>query len=176
MALPALMIPIILATAALGGGIVQGISAAKSAKNQAMALQESAQEQINERAKNAKKLMQQQKTSFLKSGIYFDSGTPVDVINETYNTSMDDINALAKDYNTKISNLVREGRTAFFSAIPKAIGDAAMSYFTAGSSDAAKTAIGASATKNSFKSWYQNFSGKYRGGFGSVNGTNDKIV
>ena len=95
MALP--LIPIILAVASVASGLVQGVSSAKNAKEEAKAVQQNTQAQINERAKAAKKLMQQQKTSFLKSGIYFDSGTPVDVINETYDTSVEDINAMIKD-------------------------------------------------------------------------------
>lgn len=142
------ILPIILAVSALGSGIVQGISSAKNAKEEAKALQSQAQEQINERAKSAKKLMQQQKTSFLKSGIYFDSPTPTDIINETYNTYSDDINTLKKDTNTKVNNLMRQGKTAFFSSLLQGSANAAMSYFMTGGETPNLS--------NNFKNWYQN--------------------
>ena len=177
MALP--LIPIILAVASVASGLVQGVSSAKNAKEEAKAVQQNTQAQINERAKAAKKLMQQQKTSFLKSGIYFDSGTPVDVINETYDTSVEDINAMIKDSDTKVNNLMRQGKTAFFGSILEGVANGAMSYFMGGGmgSTAAKTGT-TSATSNKFTNWYQNMTGKYKGGFGTASGqpSNTKIV
>lgn len=177
MALP--LIPIILAVASVASGVVQGISNAKNAKSEAKAVQEQTQEQINARARAAKKLMQEQKTSFLKSGVYFDSGTPVDVINETYDTSVDDINAMAKDSDTKVSNLMRQGKTAFFNSVMQGIANGAMSYFMGGGSLGAGAKAGtSSAASNNFTSWYQKLSGKYTGGFGTASGAKEttKIV
>ncbi len=164
MALP--LIPIILAVASVASGVVQGISNAKNAKSQAKAVQEQTQEQIDARARAAKKLMQQQKTSFLKSGIYFDSGSPVDVINETYDTSIDDINAMEKDGNTKISNLMRQGKTAFFTSILDGVANGAVGFLGAGGMSA-KSSI---PIKNDFRAFYQNMTGKYTGGFGTASG------
>lgn len=179
MALP--IIPIIMAVASLASGVVQGISSVKNSKAEIKALQEATQEQVNARARQAKKLMQQQKSSFLKAGVYFDSGSPLEVIDETYNTSMDDINSMIKDANTKTRNLERQGKTAFFGSILQGIANGAMSYFGAtalGSGAGATTNAGTSGNiTNNFRSWYQNITGKYRGGFGSVgNSTTTKIV
>lgn len=167
MALP--LIPIIMAVASVASGLVQGISNAKNAKSEAKAVQESTQQQINERAKAAKKLMQQQKTSFLKSGVYFDSGTPVDIINETYDTSVEDINAMVKDSDTKVNNLMRQGKTAFFGSLLQGVANGAMSYFMGGSMGSTASSATSSA-KNNFTSWYQNMTGKYKGGFGTASG------
>lgn len=108
--------------AAIIQAIVQGVSNAfstfsyiKEQKSQAKEIAEQAQEQANERAKKAKYAMQEQKTSFLKSGVYFDSGSPLDVINETYNTMNEDINAINKDSVKQQQKLLRAGRTAFWS-------------------------------------------------------------
>ena len=127
MALP--LIPIILAVASLGSGLVQGISSVKNAKAEAQSAKETAEDKISERAKQAKKLMQQQKTSFLKSGVYFDSGSPLAVINETYDTMQEDINAIADDANSNIKNLNRQGKTAFYTSLLQGITGAATSYF-----------------------------------------------
>lgn len=168
MALP--LIPIILAVTALGSGIAQGISAAKNAKAESKAIAQSTTEQINERARQAKKLMQQQKTSFLKSGVYFDSGSPLDVINETYEFMDNDIKTMANDANKQIKNLMRQGKTTFASSIIGSVANAAMSYFGA-SAMGSSLAGGASTAKNNFMGWWQNLSGKYTGGFGNVGGT-----
>ncbi len=151
MALP--LIPILLAVASLGSGIVQGISSVNNANNQIEAVQTATQDKINERAKQARKLMSKQKTSFLKSGVYFNSGTPLEVINETYDTMGKDINALIQDANTKTDNLSRQGKTAFFSSLLSGVADGAMSFLG--------TAALGSATSNSnglsgFKNWWSN--------------------
>jgi len=169
MALP--LIPIIMAVAALGSGIAQGISSVKNAKNEANAVREQAIEQMNERSRQAKKLMQQQKTSFLKSGVYFDSGSPLAVINETYDYMQEDVNAIAKDSNTKIKNLYRQGKTAFFNSAMEGVANAALSYFMGGGSglmSKAGTAISNSKAGTAISNWYNSARGWTRGGFGTL--------
>lgn len=170
MALP--IIPIIMAVTALGSGIVQGISSVKNAKEESKALQETIKAQIEERERAAKKLMQQQKTSFLKSGVYFNSGSPLEVINETYDYSLKDVNSMIKDTNAQTKNLERQGKTAFFGSILEGITNGAMSFFGAGGASAAMTKAG-SAINNSkagtaFTNWYNNLKGLNTGGFGQL--------
>jgi len=108
--------------AAIFQAIAQGLTNAfstwnylKENKQQSKELAQQAQEQADQRAKKAKYDMQQQKTSFLKSGIYFNSGSPLDVIGETYDVAKEDINALNRDSLTAQKKLRRAGKTAFFS-------------------------------------------------------------
>jgi hypothetical protein len=168
MALP--LIPIIMAVAALGSGIVQGISNAKNAKSEAEAVAQQLQAQAGERARQAKKLMQQQKTSFLKSGVYFDSGSPLAVLDETFDTMNKDINDMSKDANAKINNLMRQGKTAFYSSIVEGIGNAALGYFMGGGKGLSSI-LGKSSTttvgslKSKLSTTLQNVTGKYRGSF-----------
>lgn len=175
MALP--LIPIILAVASLGAGIVQGISAKNNADAQIEALQSETRDRINERAKSARKLMSQQKTSFLKGGVYFNTGTPLAVINETYDTMGEDINAMIKDANTKQSNLERQGKTAFLSSVLEGVANGAMSFL--GTSALAKGAgslnlgnigktISNSKVGTAFTNWYNSARGLSKGGFGSL--------
>jgi hypothetical protein len=167
MALP--IIPIIMAVASIGSGIVQGISQAKDVKAQANAINKQAEEQIAERARQAKKLMQQQKTSFLKGGVYFDSGSPLSVIDETYDFMKKDVNAMAKDANTKSKNLVRQGKTAFFNSILQGVANGAMAYFLGGGSAGSMTKIGntikGSKIGGAVRTWWNNRRGWLRGGF-----------
>lgn len=138
-------ISIIMAVAALGAGVMSGISTVKSAKAQAKAVEQQTQEKINERARTAKKLMSQQKTSFLKSGVYF-NGTPEDVINETYNTSITDINTLKNNALTNIKNLQSQANAGFTTSIIKGVASAAFGLAGAG-------LAGASATSSASGGW-----------------------
>ena len=131
MALPALMIPIIMAVAGMASGAIKGYSDLKNAKEEAELVRQQEKDQINERARQAKKLMSQQKSSFLKSGIYFDSGTPLDILDETYDVMQEDINAIRKDSNTKVGNLIRSGKTAFATGLLGGAQSGANSYFQA---------------------------------------------
>ena len=92
-------------------------------KKQAEEIARQAQEQADERAKKAKAVMQQQKSSFLKGGVYFDSGSPVSVIDETYDTAMQDIAAIEKDSLTQQGKLIRAGKTAFYSFLIDPLGN-----------------------------------------------------
>ena len=129
MALPALMIPIIMAVAGMASGVMKGYSEAKNAKEEAKLVRQQEKDQINERARQAKKLMSQQKSSFLKSGIYFYSGSPLDIINETYDVMQEDINSIRTDSNIKVNNLIRKGRTAFASSLLDGGKSAASGFF-----------------------------------------------
>ena len=169
MALP--IIPIIMAVAALGQGIVQGISNVRNAKAEANAVAEQLKIQSQERARQAKKLMQQQKTSFLKGGVYFDSGSPLAVLDETYDTAMADIGDMKKDSDAKIHNLMRQGKTAFFSSVMEGIGNAALGYFMGGGSgllSKAGSAISSSKAGATVSNWYNSARGWTKGGFGSL--------
>ncbi len=129
MAFPALMIPIIMAVAGVASGAIKGYSEAKNAKEEAELVRIQERDQINERARQAKKLMSQQKSSFLKSGVYFDSGTPLDILNETYDIMQEDISAIRADSDTKVKNLVRQGRTAFATSLLDGVKSGASSFF-----------------------------------------------
>lgn len=135
-------IPIIMAVSALAKGISDGVSSVRNAKAQAKAVQTQTQEKVNARARESKKLMSLQKSQFLKSGVYYD-GSPLQVINESYNTSRDDINAIVNDGRNQIKGLQNSANSSFTSSIIQGIGNAALSYFGAGGF----TSAGASLTK-----------------------------
>lgn len=111
---------------AIAKGLTNALSTASyisENKQQAKEIARQAQEQADERAKKAKALMQQQKTSFLKGGVYFDSGSPVAVIDETYDTAMEDIEAINRDSVTQQKKLIRAGKTAFASFLIDPLGN-----------------------------------------------------
>lgn len=192
MAVP--IIPIIMAAVSLIQGISQGVQNKKNADSQASAVRQATQAQVNERARQARKLMSQQKASFLKSGVYFE-GTPEAMIDETYNTSVDDINAMIADANTQESNLSSSGNSGLFSGILGGIGNAALSYFGAkgfgnlfgGSASASGSSGLFSSLSNSrlgvsMSNMMSNLKYKNLGGFGSLpssglsSGSTTKII
>jgi len=154
MALP--LLPIILAVASVGAGIVQGISNIKNSNSEADAVVNNAQQQINERARQAKRLMSQQKTSYLKGGVYFDSGSANEVINETYDTMFKDITDMANDANTSANNLRRQGKTAFFTSILKGVENGAMSFLGTGGSASSLSSVGKNVANSSVGTSVQN--------------------
>jgi hypothetical protein len=85
-----------MAISSLGLGVAGGVSSIKQAKQQIESDDAQTRAAMKERARQAKKLMQQQQTSFLKSGVYFE-GTPEAVINETGDTAIEDLQAMEND-------------------------------------------------------------------------------
>lgn len=121
--------------AAIIQAIVQGVtnfvstmSYIKENKTQAKQLAEQAQQQADQRGKKAKYDMQRQKTSFLKGGVYFNDGTPAEVIDETYNTAMEDISAINKDSMNAQKKLIRAGKTALFTFLLDPVGNNGAQY------------------------------------------------
>lgn len=171
------IIPVILATLGLVGGVTQGIQAKQNAENEKKALREKTQAQINERARQAIKLMSEQKSSFLKSGIYF-NGTPEEIINETYDTSMEDINAMIADANQQEKNLSKQGNSDLMNGILGGVSSAALSFFGAngfgnlfsGSSSGGNllSKIGSSRLGTSMSNMWNSARGLNTGGFGSL--------
>ena len=93
--------------------LVSTYSYIKENKNQANEIAYQAQQQADERARQAKKLMSQQKTSFLKGGVYFNDGSARNVINVTYDTAKRNIQEINRDSITNQKKLIRSSRTAF---------------------------------------------------------------
>lgn len=121
--------------AAIIQAIVQGVtnfvstmSYIKENKTQTKQLQEQAQEQADQRAKKAKYDMQRQKSSFLKAGVYFNDGTPSEVIDETYDTAMKDIQSISKDSVNAQKKLIRAGKTALFTFLIDPVGNNGAQY------------------------------------------------
>lgn len=178
MAIP--IIPIIMAVTALASGVSKAVSSVKDAKAQARATKAEAEQQIQEKARQAAKLMSQQKSSFLKGGVYFE-GSPEDVINETYDFANEDIQRLTSNANTSIKNTMRKGRTAFATSLMDAV-VGGLSGFAGGmqvSGGGNNFAGGSSTNGEGIMDKLRDVFGRktnLTGGFGSVDGTNDKIA
>ena len=177
MAIP--IIPIIMAVTALASGVSKAVSSVKDAKAQAKATKVEAEQQIQEKARQAAKLMSQQKSSFLKGGVYFE-GSPEDVINETFDFANEDIRRLTNNANTSIKNTMRKGRTAFATSLMDAV-VGGLSGFGGGMQiqGGLNDFTGGTTSENDgIMDKIRDVFGRKQnltGGFGSVDGTNYKI-
>lgn len=173
MAIP--IIPIIMAVTALAGGVTKAVSGMKNVKAEAKLAKKQAEEQINERAREAAKLMSQQKSSFLKGGVYFD-GTPEQVIGETYDFMNQDIDALKNNANTNIKNIMRQGRTAFVTSLLDSVTAGLGGFLTGMKATGSGGGNENNSNNNSNKKRNVFNQNNLTGGFGSVDGTNNKIA
>lgn len=163
---------IVKAVVSIGLGIAKSVNEIKVSKAQAKADAEQAQELVNERARKAQKLIQMQKTAFLKSGVYFE-GSPEAIFNETYDFAKQDISAIANDSYNRQKQLIRQGRTAFATNMVNAFGGAANSLSEINYQNLGKTFSNSTLGTNLINT-YNKIRGWNRGGFGYPSG--DKIV
>ena len=119
-------LPILAAVTSLLGGAVSTAQNISESKKQAKEIAAMNQTKANEMAKKSKELMQRQKTSFLKSGVYFDSGSANAIINESYDTLLQDLSALNQDSMISQKRLIRQGKTAFFNYLANPLGGSGM--------------------------------------------------
>ncbi|MEI8127981.1 MAG: hypothetical protein WCG95_00055 [bacterium] len=175
------LIPLIMAVASLGLGVAQGVSSVQQTQDQINADDTQTRAAITERARQGKKLMQQQQTSFLKSGVYFE-GTPEAVIDETGNTTMRDTQAMENDAVNRQNLLKRQGNTAFYSSLMGGVTGAATSFLGLGgmgattsnaltTTDVVKSVSG-SRIGTDVQNWYSGLRGWSKGTFDSI----DKVV
>lgn len=114
------------ALASLVGNGVSTYQNISENKKQTKEIAQQYQEKIDARAREAKTLMSKQKTSFLKGGVYFDTGSANAIINETYNTYQKDLEAINLDSAIAQNRLVRAGKTAFWNYIVNPLGSSGM--------------------------------------------------
>lgn len=99
----------------------------RESKKQAGEIAQQYQQKADARAREARTMMSQQKTSFLKGGVYFDTGSANAVINETYDIYQQDLNAMNLDSTIAQKRLIRQGKTAFWNYIADPLGDSGKS-------------------------------------------------
>ena len=114
------------AIASLVGNTVSTVQNIRENKKQANEVAAQYQAKANARAREAKELMQRQKTSFLKGGVFFDTGSANAVINETYDTYKQDIADMNLDSNISQGRLIRAGKTAFWNYLANPMGGSGM--------------------------------------------------
>lgn len=117
---------IAMAALQVGGGLLSASSSARQGKKQAEALIEQGNLAAGQKAKQVSKAAASQKVSFLNSGLMLE-GTPMNVIESTFNTGLEDINQISTNANRAAKNAVSAARTQAISSIVSGFGSAAMS-------------------------------------------------
>jgi hypothetical protein len=103
------MIGAILATVGVGLNVASAIGNYNASKQQVKQLKAEAKIKADNRADEILSLAATQRVRYLSAGLELE-GTPQAVITDTYNTGIEDIQAIRDSYNTQISNVKKAAR------------------------------------------------------------------
>lgn len=106
-------------TAVIAGlGLASAIGQYNQSKNEAKQTAKYGSILAQNRADEIMSLAAKQRVSFLNAGLELE-GTPSAVINDTYNTGVEDVNAITGIYNTKSENIMKSARAKLLGNIAK---------------------------------------------------------
>lgn len=100
-----------LAVASIGSTVLKGIGDYNQSKSNARAYGVQAGIQARNRAQDIQALASVQQMSFLNAGVEL-TGTPANVINDTYNTGFKDLDAIKAGFQTQLRNSLVQGRSS----------------------------------------------------------------
>lgn len=129
----------------IGAAIIGGLQVASAignynqAKSQARQTIRQGNQMAENRAKEISRLVAQQRVSYLASGLELD-GTPQSVMNDTYNTGLEDIKAIKSNAKTQAKNIIKQGQANLLGGLAQA-GASAYSVYS-GFSAPASTQVG----------------------------------
>lgn len=124
--------------------VASAASQTSAAKKQANATVAEGEIVAKNKAKEIAKKAAVQKVSFLNSGLTLE-GTPMNVIESTFNTGLEDINLITSNYNAKAKSQMSAGRTAALSSLASGFSGASIGG-DMGGSFASSSKIGAGLT------------------------------
>lgn len=99
--------------------VASAISDYKQSKSQAKSIKEQGRQMAAARANEIRALAAEQRVSYLASGLELE-GTPMSVINDTYNTGMKDIAAIKSNTKTQMKNTLKQGKSSLLSGLASA--------------------------------------------------------
>jgi hypothetical protein len=109
----------------IGAAIIGGLQVASAignynqAKSQARQTIRQGNQMAENRAKEISRLVAQQRVSYLASGLELD-GTPQSVMNDTYNTGLEDIKAIKSNAKTQAKNIIKQGQANLLGGLAQA--------------------------------------------------------
>lgn len=135
----------------VGFTALQAVGSIQQSKAQAKAVVQQANINMQNKAKETMLKAARVQSSFLTSGLTLE-GTPMAVIEDTFNTGLQDLNQIRSNANTEAKNIISAGRS-------EALGKLASGF--------SGMDFGSMASSGSFNSITSNLPvGKYGGGFG----------
>ncbi len=99
-------------------GTVSAIGQYNQAKSSARAAKRKAEQEMETRKEEILKLAATQKVGYVQAGLELE-GTPQAVIQDTYNTGIEDVKAIAGSYRQTIKNTLTSARAALIGNIAK---------------------------------------------------------
>lgn len=109
----------------IGLNLFSAASQQSAAKKQAKATIAEGNIVAANKAKEVARRAAAQQVSFLNSGLTLE-GTPMNVIESTFNTGLEDINQIGANYNTAAKNQISAGRSAALSTLASSFSSVAM--------------------------------------------------
>ena len=109
----------------IGAAIIGGLQVASAignynqAKSQARQAIKQGNQAAETRAKEISKLVAQQRVSYLSAGLELD-GTPQSVMNDTFNTGLEDIKAIKSSASTQAKNIIKQGQANLLGGLAQA--------------------------------------------------------
>ena len=132
------MIGAILAGLGVGLNVASAIGNYNASKQQVKQLKKEAAIKADNRADEILSLAATQRVRYLSAGLELE-GTPQAVITDTYNTGIEDIQAIRDSYNTQISNVKKTARAQLLGGLANTAVSAYGMYAQANMIDALKT-------------------------------------
>lgn len=109
----------------IGQLAIAGLQVAKAvgdynqSKSQARQIREQGKQAAAARAQEIRALAAEQRASYLASGLELE-GTPMSVINDTYNTGLEDIRAIGSSTKTQMKNTLKQGQSSLLGGLVSA--------------------------------------------------------
>lgn len=100
----------------IGFSVLKGASEMSQSRREAKAIIAEGNIAASNKAKEVARKAASQQVSFLNSGLTLE-GTPMNIIDSTFNTGLEDINQTLSNYNTAAKNKISGGRTAFIGSL-----------------------------------------------------------
>lgn len=99
--------------------VAKAVSDYNQSKSQARAIREQGKQAAAARAQEIRALAAEQRVSYLASGLELE-GTPTSVINDTYNTGLEDIKAINSNTRTQMKNVLKQGQASLLGGLASA--------------------------------------------------------
>lgn len=99
--------------------VANAVSNYNQSKSQARGIAKQGAQEARVRAQEIRALAAEQRASYLASGLELE-GTPASIISDTYNTGLEDIEAIKSSTKTQMKNAIKQGQSSLLGGLAKA--------------------------------------------------------
>lgn len=138
-------------------GTASAVGKYNAAKSSARAMKRQAEQEMENRKQEILKLAATQKVGYIQAGVELE-GTPQAVIQDTYQTGIEDVNAIRSNYKQAIKNTLTQARTSLLADIVSVGNNTAKTYMSFGGGEGGSSGLG-----TLFSSGVENMAGQSSG-------------